>query len=98
MLRGVAGAIEMGQDEGLDSSIDQLLLHLAEAAEEQSLLKSELVQAWPSAKSCDLPSQAAVQALIQLMDPHVGAAQVTHVSLAGFLRAVFSPLDLFPGR
>jgi len=89
VLRGLTSTPEKGEDERLETSLKQLLIDLAEAEEATEdgpkLLKSELVQ-------------AAVTSLIQLLDPNVGAAKATHPSLAKFLRAVFSPLDVFPGR
>lgn len=88
VLRGLPGPPEKGEDERLEAALEQFLLDLAESEaseEEPKLLKSELLQ-------------AAVAALIALLDPNVGAAKVSHVSLAKFLRATFAPLDVFPGR
>lgn len=85
VLRGLPnGTPEKGEDERLEAALQQFLLDLADP-EDPKLLKSELLQ-------------AAVAALIPLLDPNVGAAKVTHVSLAKFLRATFAPLDVFPGR
>jgi len=85
-LREVARVLRpsLAEDERLEAALQQLLLELAEAADAERpvLLKSELVQ-------------AAVQAMILLLDPHLGAAQVSHKGLARFLRAVFAPSDLF---
>jgi len=94
-LRGSAagssgGAEAKGGDERLDASLAQLLMHLAgEQADPDGgppkLLESQLVQ-------------AAIQAMIRLLDPSVGAAKVSHPQLARFLRSVLTVRDLLPGR
>ncbi|CAE7214887.1 unnamed protein product [Symbiodinium natans] len=73
----------------LDESLQELLKEMAAEGEPEgqrpSLLKSESVQ-------------AALEAMIRLLDANAGACQVTHLSLARVLRATFSPGDLFPVR
>eukprot|EP00931_Biecheleriopsis_adriatica_P060541 TRINITY_DN36370_c0_g1_i1.p1 TRINITY_DN36370_c0_g1~~TRINITY_DN36370_c0_g1_i1.p1 ORF type:complete len:3594 (+),score=919.56 TRINITY_DN36370_c0_g1_i1:56-10837(+) len=92
VLRGpdAGGAAEAGGDQRFDACLQQLLVDLAgDKADPDggrpTLLDSELVQ-------------AALQATIRLLDPNLGAAQASHPELGRFLRALFAPLNLFPGR
>lgn len=89
-LRGSASTEAMLADERLDAAISNLLTELAgDQADPEGaapkLLDAQLVQ-------------AALQAMIRLLDPVVGAAQASHPALGAFLRAVMAPLDIFPGQ
>eukprot|EP00930_Biecheleria_cincta_P076561 TRINITY_DN6376_c0_g4_i1.p1 TRINITY_DN6376_c0_g4~~TRINITY_DN6376_c0_g4_i1.p1 ORF type:complete len:3084 (-),score=609.55 TRINITY_DN6376_c0_g4_i1:253-8580(-) len=90
ILRGFARIDAMPADERLDAALGKLLLELAgEQADPEgaapNLLDAPLVQ-------------AALQAMIRLLDPVAGAAQASHRALGAFLRAVMVPLDVFHGR
>lgn len=89
VLRGQVATDPEEADARLDDSLLELLKEMAAEGEPEgqvpALLKSE-------------PVQAILEVMIQLLDANAGAAQVTHLSLARFLRATLSSGDLFSAK
>jgi len=89
VLRGQVVADPEEADARLDDSLQELLKEMAAEGEPEgqvpALLKSE-------------PVQAILEVMIQLLDANAGAAQVTHLSLARFLRATLNSGDLFSAK